>query len=183
MDLITIATKVAELILTKAIEQGGRRIGDLASDKVGNLISTIRNKFQKEEIEGKINKFEKDPNDKNKDNFIKELISQMEDDETFAEKIQEIINDKNIQSILSNIEAETITAKNITVEAEKSDESQQEILKDIKADELKAEDIKLQAKSSGNTKQEVIKNIKGKKIEASNINITTSSDESQKKSQ
>ena len=66
MDLITIATKVAELILTKAIEQGGRRIGDLASDKVGNLISTIRNKFQKEEIEGKINKFEKDPNDKNK---------------------------------------------------------------------------------------------------------------------
>ena len=191
MEPITlIAATITTLIFTKATEQAGRRLGDIAYDKISELINLVHTKFQKEGIEGKITKAEEEPSDQNKNRFKRELKEQMEDDEKFTNELKKILeeiktntNDEDIQSILTNLEADIIKAKNIKIEAINPNKGKQELIKDIKADdEIIAENIEIEAKNYGKTKQEVIKNIKGKKFKASNINIKTSSDKSEKKS-
>lgn len=85
------ATAVATLIATKALEKGGENLGEAAFQKIRALIETIRNKFSTEGIEGKLEKVQTDPSEKNKTRFERELTEQMEDDEAFAAKLQELV--------------------------------------------------------------------------------------------
>lgn len=102
--IITLATSITTLIFSKALEKGGEKLGEGISDKIGQLLNFIREKFQKEEVEGKLTKAQEDPSDKNKSRFERELAEQMEDDETFAKKLKELMDklksDKQINQIL-----------------------------------------------------------------------------------
>ena len=96
MEPVTVTATVsaiATLIFSKALEKGGEKLGEAISDKIGQLLNLIRDKFQKEGVEGKLTKAQEDPSEKNKSRFERELAEQMEDDEAFAEKLKALMNE------------------------------------------------------------------------------------------
>ena len=162
MEPITLtATAIATVIFSKALEKGGEQLGEAVSNKVGQLLNLIREKFQQEGVEGKLLKAQEDSNEKNKSRFERELVEQMEDDEAFANQLQELV--------------EQIKAEDQTIF--------QSILTDIEADSVKAEGIDQEAKGSGAVQQEMLKNVKAKTIDVSNLSHKASGGDSEKKSQ
>ncbi|MGK7948088.1 MAG: hypothetical protein AB4368_04610 [Xenococcaceae cyanobacterium] len=87
------ASAIATLIFSKALEKGGEQLGEAVSEKIGQLLNLIREKFQKEGVEGKLTKAQEEPNEKNKSRFERELAEQMEDDETFAQKLKTLMDE------------------------------------------------------------------------------------------
>ena len=108
----------------------------------------IREKFRTEEVEGKLTKAEEDPSDKNKRRFERELTEQMEDDESFAEKLKVLITEL------------------------KSDEKINQIFfKDIKVQgDAEIREIEQIAKSNSSVKQEAVTEVEiGGNIKIGNI--------------
>ena len=87
------AGAIASLIFSEAIKKGGQELGKIVSDKIGQLLNLIREKFQKEGVEGKLTKAQEDPSDKNKSRFERGLAEQMEDDEAFAKKLKALMDE------------------------------------------------------------------------------------------
>ena len=87
------AGAIATLIFSKALEKGGEKLGETISDKIGQLLNLIREKFHQEGVEGKLTKAQEDPSDKNKSRFEQELTYQMEDDEAFAKELKELMDE------------------------------------------------------------------------------------------
>lgn len=167
MEPITLtATAIATVIFSKALEKGGEQLGEAVSNKIGQLLNLIREKFQQEGVEGKLIKAQEDSNEKNKIRFERELVEQMEDDEAFAKQLQELVeqikaeNETIFQSILTDIETDS-----------------------VKADSVKAEGIDQEAKGSGAVQQEMLKKVKAKTIDAKNLSHKASGGGSEKKSQ
>ncbi len=105
------AGAIATLIFSKALEKGGEQLGKAISDKIGQLLNLIREKFQKEGVEGKLTKAQEDPSEKNKSRFEQELTYQMEDDEAFAQKLKALMdelksNGKFNLSFMTDVDAE-----------------------------------------------------------------------------
>ena len=94
MEPITLtAGTITSLIFSKALEKGGEQLGEAISDKIGQLLNLIREKFQKERVEGKLTKAQEAPSNKNKNRFERELTEQMEDDEAFAQKLKALMDE------------------------------------------------------------------------------------------
>ncbi len=87
------AGAIATLIFSKAVEKGGEKLGEAVAEKISQLVKVIREKFQKEEVEGKLIKAEQEPNEKNKTRFERELVEQMEDDRAFAQKLKALMDE------------------------------------------------------------------------------------------
>ncbi len=87
------ASAIATLIFSKALEKGGEKLGETISDKIGQLLNLIREKFHQEGVEGKLTKAQEDPADKNKSRFEQELTYQMEDDEAFTQKLKALMDE------------------------------------------------------------------------------------------
>ena len=105
------ASAIATLIFSKALEKGGEELVTAISDKIGQLLNLIREKFQKEGVEGKLTKAQEDPSDKNKSRFEQELTYQMEDDEAFAQKLKTLMDElksdgKFNLSFMTDVDAE-----------------------------------------------------------------------------
>ncbi len=150
MEPITLtATAIATLIFSKALEKAGEQLGEGVSNKIRELLSVIRKKFQQEGVEGKLTKAQEEPNEKNKSRFEQELTYQMEDDETFAKQLKELVeqikagDEKVSQIILSEIEL---------------------------SGDLKAQDINQKATHSGTVEQEMLKQVKAQNIDVGNLN-------------
>ncbi|MDJ0577518.1 MAG: hypothetical protein QNJ65_20455 [Xenococcaceae cyanobacterium MO_234.B1] len=98
------AGAIATLIFSKALEKGSEKSVEAIFDKIGQLLNLIREKFQKEGVEGKLTKAQEKPSEKNKSRFEQELTYQMEDDEAFAKKLKtlmdELKSDKQVKDII-----------------------------------------------------------------------------------
>lgn len=144
MESITLtATAIATLIFSKALETSGEKLGEAASNKIGQLLNLIHAKFQKEGVEGKLTKAQEEPNEKNKSRFERELAEQMEDDEAFAKQLKELVeqikaeDEKVSQIILSEIELTgDLKAQGIRQKATRSGAVEQEMLKKVKAQNI-----------------------------------------------
>ncbi len=97
------ASLIATLIFSKALEKGGEKLGEVVSEKIGQLLKVIREKFQKEGVYGKLIKAEEEPSEKNKNRFERELAEQMEDDEEFAARITQLMEDLIKQKLKQEI--------------------------------------------------------------------------------
>jgi putative Ca2+/H+ antiporter (TMEM165/GDT1 family) len=104
-SLTTVA--IASALLFKAFEKGGEKLGEAVSDKIGKLLNIIREKFKAEGVEGKLTKAQKDPSEKNKNRLEQELAPQMEDDEAFANKLKNLVDelklDQRVQSFFKGV--------------------------------------------------------------------------------
>jgi hypothetical protein len=110
ITITTVATAIATVIFNKAIEKGGENLGQEVSNKIGQLLHLIRDKFQQEGVEGKLLKAQDDPSEKNQDKFKRELAELMEDDQDFANKLKMLINE-----IQSDEKANTIFFKGMKI--------------------------------------------------------------------
>ena len=146
IDVATItatATAISAVILNKAIEKGGENFGDTVSNKIGQMLNLIRDKFKKEGVEGKLLKAQEDPSETNKNRFKRELTELMEDDDNFAQKLVEL------KEQLENLEGgRQIIASGFELEGN-----------------LKAKDIK----QKGGQHQEMFTNFKAKDIDLDNL--------------
>ncbi|MGL6345066.1 MAG: hypothetical protein ACRC80_38675 [Waterburya sp.] len=104
------ATAIAAVIFNKAIEKSGENLGEAVSNKIGQLLNFVREKFQQESVEGKLLKAQEDPSEKNQDRFKQELADLMEDDEDFANKLKILIDE-----IKSDEKANTIFFKGMNI--------------------------------------------------------------------
>ncbi|NET35070.1 MAG: hypothetical protein F6K19_24085 [Cyanothece sp. SIO1E1] len=110
MEPITILVSTAIFkALEKGLEKGSEELGGLAIDKIKDLISIIRNKFEAEEIPAILRKLEKDPSElKNRKRFETTLNGEIESDESFRKNLEKITDDltsdeKSRQTIYDNI--------------------------------------------------------------------------------
>ena len=137
------ASVVSAVILNKAIEKGGENFGDTVSNKIGQIINFIRDKFKKEGVEVKLLKAQEHPSRENKDRFRRELTELMEYDENFDQKLVEL------KEQLENLEGgHQIIASGLELEGN-----------------LKAKDIK----QKGSQHQEMFTNVKAKDIDFDNL--------------
>lgn len=102
---------IATLIFSKALEKGGEQLGKAVSDKIGQLLNLIREKFKAEEVEGKLIKAQEEPNEKNKSRFERELSEQMEDDEEFAAKITKLMQELKLEPKVNQILFKNVKVK------------------------------------------------------------------------
>lgn len=113
--LTAISTAVTTVIIPKAIEAVGKKVGDTAFDKSGEGILAIRKAVQdKLTAVGThvlLKRAEEKPSEGNRQVLQAELVSQMEDDEAFAKRLQELVEQlkpdiPELQSILDNAQIE-----------------------------------------------------------------------------
>lgn len=134
-SLTTVA--IVSALLFKAFEKGGEKLGEAISTKIGQLLNIIREKFKAEGIEGKLTKAQEDPSEKNKNRLEQELEVQMEDDEAFANKLKNLVNelrsDQHIQVFFKGV---NVTGKAEIGDVEQTAASggsiQQEAVTDVK---------------------------------------------------
>jgi hypothetical protein len=106
MEPLSLAATIAKLIFSKVLEKNGKEIGDqlaeAASNKVSQLLNFVREKFQKEGVEGKLNKAQEEPSEAKIKKFESELVDQMSEDEEFGLFCNPLIDISNRQ-ISTNI--------------------------------------------------------------------------------
>ena len=86
-------TEIASVLLFKVFEKSCEKLGKGVSAKIGQLLNLIREKFKAEGVEGKLTKAEEEPSEKNKSRLEQELAVQMEDDESFADRLESLVDE------------------------------------------------------------------------------------------
>ena len=93
--LTAIATAVTTVILPKAIEAVGKKLGDTAFDKGGEIIKathqTVKGKLQEAGTVKLLDRAENQPTEANRQVLEAELVSQMGEDEAFAQRLEELV--------------------------------------------------------------------------------------------
>lgn len=123
MEPITaVASAVVTLLFSEAFKEGGKALGKGMSDRVAQLISIIHQKFQKAGTEGLIARAEKQPTESNIAIVEAELVTQMEDDKTFADQLEKLLEQSEHtgvtrQVLASGIEASKVEVGNMTQKA------------------------------------------------------------------
>ena len=79
---------IAAVIFSKALEKGGEQMGEAVYQKVGQLIQSVREQFQKQGSIETLTEAEENPSEQNISQFTKKLETLMSEDETFAESIE-----------------------------------------------------------------------------------------------
>ena len=97
-DIKATVSVITTLVFSKAMQKGGEHLGEAVSDKICQLLSLIRDKLQKEGVEGILTEAQEDPSEINKLIFERKLTEQMEDDAVFAEKMKALMNELNEQA-------------------------------------------------------------------------------------
>ncbi len=103
-------TAIVSVLFSKAFEKSGEKLGETFSAKIGQLLTLIQEKFKAESIEGKLQKVQEEPSEKNKSRFEQELTTQMGDDEVFAKKLKALIDE-----IKSNNQVNQIFFRSVSV--------------------------------------------------------------------
>lgn len=100
--LSALATAITTLILPKALEKLGDKLGEVALAKSGEAINTTRQIVQEKlQAAGKARllvRAEEKPTDSNVQFLQAELVGQMEEDQAFAGRLQELVNQIQTQS-------------------------------------------------------------------------------------
>jgi uncharacterized membrane-anchored protein YjiN (DUF445 family) len=90
---VTVANLIFSKVLEKSSKQIGEQLAEAASNKVGQLLNLVQEKFQEEGVEGKLTKAQEEPSETKIEKFKNELVEQMSEDEVFAQKMQSIIDE------------------------------------------------------------------------------------------
>lgn len=97
-----VAGAVTTLILPKAVEKFGEKIGEAIWEKSGQVIQnahqTVQTKLQVAGTAGLLTRAEANPTEANIQVLQAELISQMEQDQEFAARLQELVHQIQSQS-------------------------------------------------------------------------------------
>lgn len=150
--LLQTAYNITILIFSQALEKSGEKLGEAVSEKIGQMLKVIREKFHQEGVEGKLIKAEQEPSEKNKTKFKQELVEQMEEDRAFAEKLKALVDelksDKRVNQIfLKNVNVKGgVETGDVELTAERGDSVNQEAVTEVEVGkDLKTGNVKLQS--------------------------------------
>ncbi|MHC5916450.1 MAG: Fis family transcriptional regulator [Nostoc sp.] len=100
--LSVIAGVVTTVLLPKALEKVGEKIGETAWDKSGeaiqNVHKTVQTKLQTMGTAGLLTRAEANPTEANRQVLQAEVLTHMQEDQDFASKLQELIQQMESQS-------------------------------------------------------------------------------------
>lgn len=136
------ATAIAAVIFNKAIEKGGENLGEAVSNKIGQIISAVRDKFKGVGMEGALPQAVTNPSEESKNLFQQVLTMQMNSDPKFAEKLIELKE-----------------------QLEKLEGGRQIMASGLKLKNFKAQDMK----QKGAAYQEMLTDVEGENIELGNL--------------
>jgi hypothetical protein len=97
--ITTVAGTIASLILSEAFKEGGKSLGKSASEKITQVFNVIREKLKLAGTEVLLARVEKQPTEPTVAILEAELVTQMSEDEVFAQKLAELV--KQLQDIKS----------------------------------------------------------------------------------
>ncbi len=104
MEPVTLtAAAITTLIFSEALKEGGKALGKSVSEKVAQLLSAIREKFQTVQTEGLLTRAQENPTDKNTSKFQDELETQMEEDKVFANRLEELMTQLKSNETINQI--------------------------------------------------------------------------------
>lgn len=116
MEPITaIASAIATLTLSEAFKEGGKALGKGASDQITQLITLIREKFRSSDTGGVLARVEKQPTEANVARLEAELVTQMSEDENFAERLAELVKQLESAGVTRQIAITGISAASLEV--------------------------------------------------------------------
>ncbi|WOB42294.1 hypothetical protein HNI00_03280 [Thermoleptolyngbya oregonensis NK1-22] len=92
MEPLTV-TALASVLIFKALEKSGEKLGEAAADQISKLINIIRSKFKEKGVEGVLAQLQENPSENNKSMFQMMLEMQTSQDETFAKNLNEVVNE------------------------------------------------------------------------------------------
>ena len=87
------AGAIVSLLLIEAAKKGGESLGEGISQKFGQLLKLIEDKFKAEAVGGLLTKAQEQPTEKNQLKLQNELSDQMEEDLLFATELTELMQD------------------------------------------------------------------------------------------
>jgi len=104
------ANAIAAVIFNKAIEKGGENLGEAVFNKVGQIVSTVRDKLKGIGMAGVLVQAQENPTEPNQQFFQQALEMQMTNDDDFANKLKALIDE-----IKSDEKASTIFFKGMKI--------------------------------------------------------------------
>lgn len=93
------AAVIVSLFFSDTIKESGRVLGKSAAHTFKKLIDTIREKFKAEGTEGLLKTAENDPTEHNLKKLQNALQIQMDADEAFTNKLKELVQQLQSQSL------------------------------------------------------------------------------------
>ena len=147
MEPVALATAVTTIIFAEALKEGGKNVGKSASEQVARLLTVIRDKFKIAGTEGLLTRTQNKPTESNKAIFQAELETQINEDESFSHRIQELMKKLESTGAIKQVMASGI---------------------ELSAD-LEAEDMKQKATPGTSVEQEMLKDIKAQNIKLGNL--------------
>ena len=134
--ITTVAGTIAALILGEAFKEGGKSLGKGASEKITQLFKVIREKLKLAGTEVLLTRVEKQPTEPTVAILEAELVTQMTEDEIFAKKLKELIQEIDLANLTRQI-----------------------AITDIKASKLEVGDVVQKSEKSGSLEQVVASNL------------------------
>jgi uncharacterized protein YajQ (UPF0234 family) len=132
MEPIT-TTAIASVLIFKALEKGGEKLGEASANKISQLINVIREKFKAKGVEGLLAQVQENPTEANHSMFQMMLEMQASQDKKFAKQLEELVNelksDKEVNQVflhhidvkgntaIGNVEQIATPARSVTQEA------------------------------------------------------------------
>ena len=143
MEAITLtATAIANLIFSKALEKGGEHLGEAVFNKIGQIVSAVRDKFKSIGMERVLTQAQDNPTEPNQKFFQQALKMQMASDSDFANQLVKLKQ-----------------------QLEKLEGGRQIMASGLELKDFKAKDMK----QKGAEHQEMLTNVKGENIELGNL--------------
>ena len=140
--IIATATAIATVVFNKAIEQSGREVGKAVTDKIGQILTAVQNKFKGVGMEGALPQAGTNPTEESKNLFQQVLTMQMNSDPQFAEKLIELKE-----------------------QLEKLEGGRQIMASGLKVKDFKAQDMK----QKGAAYQKMLTDVEGENFELGNL--------------
>ena len=112
MEPITMTvTTISSLIFLKALEKGSQQLGKTAYQKIRQLLSLIHEKFKSKGMEEILAQTQDSPIEMNKSVFQIILETQMEEDETFAQKLKALMDELKSDEQIDQIFFQEVNGK------------------------------------------------------------------------
>jgi len=141
--IAVVAATIATVFFSEAAKEGGKSLGAGTSKLVSQLITTVRNRFETTGAKILLARAEKQPTEANVNSVQAELVAQMEEDEEFANQLQELLAQLEAvgavrQVMASGIEvAGDLEAEEMSQKSSHSSSVDQEMLTNVKAQNIR----------------------------------------------
>lgn len=147
---------ITSLILPKAAEKFGEKLGDLTLEKSAALVQAVRqvvrNKLEKSNSVGLLTRAEEKPTEHNIRVLEAEIIGQVEDDPQFAAQLEALVEQASKQSssfqiFLDGLRAKTLEIDKLNLVSKGKDKSEQIGGRDWQVQDIKIVDVSMESRN------------------------------------